>query len=121
MKIDDEVASVHPGEAAIEPVRGPGQEEGDRYRDRGRKLGAGTALGEPLEQDVAAERVSHRGDGCRRMPFAQAAQEVSDVAGLAGVVGPRQPVRLPAAPPEVHDRTPPAAADKRAEQTLHVR
>ena len=74
----------------------------------------------PLQQHVAPQRVAHGAEGRRRVPFAQPADDVSEVAGLAGVVGPGQAVRLSAASPEVHDRSPPAASGECSEQALHV-
>ena len=54
------------------------------------------------------------------MPLAQAAYDVSEVTGLAGVVGAGEAVRLAAATPEVHDYPAPAALPERAEQAAHV-
>ena len=55
------------------------------------------------------------------MPFAQSVEDVSHVAGLAGVIGAGQTIRLAAASPEMHDGAPPATLPERSEQTLHVR
>src|SRR6185369_1305703 len=75
---------------------------------------------QPLEQHVAADGDADGADPQGRLPLGQDAQDVVEVAGLAGVVEARQPVQLAAAGAEVHHGRTPAAGGGQAEQAADV-
>ena len=82
-----------------------------------RILGARSGAPEPVQQRAAAERYSDRMHFGRRIDArADCAEHGADLAMIAGVVGPRQPIGLATASAKVRDHAAPADAGDGAQQ-----
>ena len=121
-QIGDEVTPVHAreGPARADPRRAASR-KGTEIAARRGDLRVRAAFGQPLQQDIAPEGEAHHRERRRWTPVAQQAHDMPEVARFAGVVRAQEPIRLSAAPPEVHDHALKAPPDEGAQQAAYVR
>ncbi|MNV52424.1 hypothetical protein D3C71_1445150 [compost metagenome] len=116
-----EVRLVDLGKPLADAVGALVQAKGHRHGNRGLQLAGRAAFAQVLEQDVAAQRITHRIQRGQRALCAKVSDDLGEVFAGAGMVTARQQVRLTRATAPVHRHASPAASLQGLLQAFDIR